>query len=275
MAVVGVDAGADMAVLAASASEQKRAEALSRELALPLLPVECGPELLQRYPQILQISEKGLQLCQTGPKAPGPVWVDFLSGAADHRRRFGGGAGQQIAKAVGIKSGVRPSVVDATAGLGQDGFVLATLGCRVTLLERNPVVGLLLEDGLRRAAADPECGNICDRLRLYRQDAIDWLTQQCGQSPAQVIYLDPMFPHRDKSALVKKEMRVFREVVGADDDAEKLLAAALATDPYRVVVKRPRKAPPIAGPQPSYVLEGKSGRFDIYALKAIRNEAGS
>ncbi len=273
MAIVGVDAGADIAVLAASVAEQSRAAILSRELALPLLPLECPPEERQRYAQILQISEIGIQLCQTGPKAPGPVWVDFLSGAADHRRRFGGGAGQQIAKAVGIKPGIRPSIVDATAGLGQDGFVLATLGCQVTLIERNPVVGLLLEDGLRRACFDPECGTICDRIRLFRQDAIDWLAQQQGKSPAQVIYLDPMFPHSDKSALVKKEMRVFREVVGADDDAEKLLAAALATEPHRVVVKRPRKAPPIAGPQPSYVLAGKSGRFDIYALKALRNDA--
>ncbi len=88
--------------------------------------------------------------------------------------------------------------------------------------------------------------------------------------PPQVIYLDPMFPHRDKSALVKKEMRVFRPLVGDDLDAPALLEAALALATHRVVVKRPRKAPIIDGPKPSHGLEGKSSRYDIYPKKALK-----
>jgi 16S rRNA (guanine1516-N2)-methyltransferase len=89
-----------------------------------------------------------------------------------------------------------------------------------------------------------------------------------GTAP-QVIHLDPMFPHRDKSALVKKEMRLFRPLVGDDDDAPALLAAALALASHRVVVKRARKAPPIAGVAPGYSLEGKSSRYDIYPKKKL------
>ena len=84
-----------------------------------------------------------------------------------------------------------------------------------------------------------------------------------------------MFPHRDKSALVKKEMRLFRPVVGDDDDAPALLEAALALATHRVVVKRARKAPAIAGPKPAFVLEGNSSRFDIYPKKSLKVKAGA
>lgn len=86
---------------------------------------------------------------------------------------------------------------------------------------------------------------------------------------ADVVYLDPMFPHRDKSALVKKEMQLFRPVVGDDPDASALLEAALACARYRVVVKRSRRAPAIEGVAPGLTLEGKSSRYDVYPLKAL------
>ena len=82
-----------------------------------------------------------------------------------------------------------------------------------------------------------------------------------------------MFPHRDKSALVKKEMRLFRPLAGDDDDAPDLLEAALALATHRVVVKRPRKAPAIAGKPPAYHLEGNSSRFDIYTKKSLKPKA--
>ncbi|WP_445775347.1 class I SAM-dependent methyltransferase, partial [Shewanella sp.] len=69
------------------------------------------------------------------PKLDG-INVDFVSGAVAHRRKFGGGRGQSIAKAVGLKQGVTPTVVDGTAGLGRDAFVLASLGCKVIMVER-------------------------------------------------------------------------------------------------------------------------------------------
>jgi 16S rRNA (guanine1516-N2)-methyltransferase len=217
----------------------------------------------------LQLGEQGLQLVELGPQAPGPVRVDFVEGAVAHRRLFGGGTGQMIAKAVGVQPGVRPRVLDATAGLGRDGFVLASLGCSVTLIERQPLIAALLEDGLARAAADRDVGPIVAQMRLLTGNAIELMKAWQGEPP-QVIYLDPMFPHRDKSALVKKEMRLFRPFVGDDLDAPALLQAALALASHRVVVKRPRKAPIIDGGKPAYALEGKSSRYDIYPLKKLQ-----
>lgn len=221
----------------------------------------------------LQLGGAGLQLVELGPLAPGPVRVDFVEGAVAHRRLFGGGNGQMIAKAVGVQSGVRPVVLDATAGLGRDAFVLARLGCAMTLIERQPLIAALLEDGLLRAQTDPEVAPIVAQMQLLRGNAIDLLRAWQGEPP-QVIYLDPMFPHRDKSASVKKEMRLFRPLVGDDDDAPALLEAALALATHRVVVKRPRKAPSIAGAPPGYVLEGNASRFDIYPKKTLKAKAG-
>lgn len=218
----------------------------------------------------LQLGVDGLQLQELGAGASGPVRVDFLEGAVAHRRQHGGGSGQMIAKAVGIQPGVRPTVLDATAGLGRDAFLLAQLGCSVTLVERNPLVGALLADGMARAVADPEVGPIIGRMHLCLGNAID-LMRNWSLEPPQVIYLDPMFPHREKSSLVKKEMRVFRPLVGADDDAAQLLQAALALATHRVVVKRPRKAPAIDGALPGYALEGKSSRYDVYARKTLKS----
>lgn len=216
----------------------------------------------------LQIGDHGLQIAELATDAAGPVRADFLAGAAAHRRQYGGGGGQMIAKAVGVQPGVRPSVLDATAGLGRDAFVLAELGCAMTLIERQPIICALLTDGLRRAAADSEVAAIVARMPLACGDAITLMRAWSGTAP-QVIYLDPMFPERDKSALVKKEMRIFRALAGGDDDAPELLAAALALASHRVVVKRPRKAPAIAGQRPAYALVGKSSRFDVYPKRAL------
>lgn len=125
-----------------------------------------------------------------------------------HRRKFGGGRGEAVAKAVGIKGDYLPDVVDATAGLGRDAFVLASVGCRVRMLERNPVVAALLDDGLARGYADAEIGGwLQERLQLIHASSLTALTDITPRP--QVVYLDPMFPHKQKSALVKKEMRVF------------------------------------------------------------------
>ncbi|WP_263264101.1 class I SAM-dependent methyltransferase [Pseudomonas sp. RIT-PI-S] len=241
------------------------AQALASALGLP-----CGSSTGPSDGEFaLQLGPAGLQLQQLGAEAPGPVWVDFLQGGAAHRRQFGGGSGQMIAKAAGLQPGVRPYVLDATAGLGQDAFVLATLGCRVEMIERQPIIAQLLRDGLERARGDAQVGSIVARMRLHQGNAIE-LLRAWQDEPPQVVYLDPMFPHRDKSALVKKEMRLFRPLVGDDLDAPALLEAALALATHRVTVKRPRKAPPIAGVAPSLTLEGKSSRYDIYPKKSLK-----
>ncbi|MCY1412276.1 Ribosomal RNA small subunit methyltransferase J [compost metagenome] len=249
-------------VQALSADFQPAAQQWAQRLGLPF-----SDDALADF--ALQVGDDGLQLLQLGPDSPGPVRVDFLEGAAAHRRQFGGGSGQMIAKAVGIQQGVRPFVLDATAGLGRDAFVLATLGCEMCLIERQPLIAALLEDGLERAQRDFEVAPIAARMRLLQGNAIELMRAWEGEPP-QVVYLDPMFPHRDKSALVKKEMRLFRPLVGDDLDAPALLQAALALATHRVVVKRPRKAPIIEGAKPSYSLEGKSSRYDIYPLKSLK-----
>lgn len=202
------------------------------------------------------------------PKLDGIV-VDFVTGAVAHRRKFGGGRGQTIAKAVGLKQGVSPRVVDGTAGLGRDAFVLASLGCQVTLVERHPVVAALLEDGLRRAYQDAEIGAwMRERMQLFHGSSLEALSAL--PHAVDVVYLDPMYPHRDKSALVKKEMRVFQSLVGADLDADGLLAPAMALASKRVVVKRPDYAEDLDGVKPTMVLAQKKNRFDVYVKAAMK-----
>lgn len=205
------------------------------------------------------------------PKLKG-ISVDFVSGAVAHRRKFGGGRGQSIAKAVGLKQGVTPTVVDGTAGLGRDAFVLASLGCKVIMVERHPVVAALLEDGLRRAYEDSEIGEWMNaRMSLFHGSSIDTLADAANAAGTEidVVYLDPMYPHREKSALVKKEMRVFQSLVGADLDADGLLKPAMELASKRVVVKRPDYAEDLDGVKPSTVIATKKNRFDVYVKAAM------
>lgn len=144
------------------------------------------------------------------------------------------------------------------------------------MLERNPVVRLLLLDGLRRlreaSVTDSELAEIARLLSLADEDvpAAEWLAQQDEESWP-VVYLDPMFPPRGKSAKVKKEMVAFHHLVGEDQDADDLLEPALRACYYRTVVKRPKLAPYLAEKKPALSFEGKSGRFDIYTKHGVPN----
>lgn len=240
---------------------QPRAATLATRWGLPL--GEADPGETAR----LVLTPERLELRALASE--GPVYVDFVGGAVAHRRRFGGGRGQEIAKAVGLKKGATPSVLDATAGLGRDAFVLASLGCAVTLIERSPVVAALLDDGLVRASGDVEVAPIAARMRLLCGNAAQIMQQWDEAARPDVVYLDPMYPHRHKSALVKKEMRLFREVVGEDPDADALLPAALAVARQRVVVKRPDYAEPMAGRAATMSISTKNHRFDVYVIKAL------
>jgi 16S rRNA (guanine1516-N2)-methyltransferase len=248
---------------------------LAHKTNLPI--VNTASESLEGGDLLLCASEQGLALHFTGRGVPSPICVDFTQGASAHRRQFGGGKNQLIAKAVGLKGSYRPSVLDVTAGLGQDGFVLATLGCKVTMIERVPVIFELLNDGLLRAnkTNDNDLREIISRISVASQDSISYLTSKEFKENIipDVIYVDPMFPEREKSALVKKNMAVFQSLVDGDIDAGELLAVALNKAKYRVVIKRPRKALSIAEqfpekklPKASLVLEGKSSRYDIYPI---------
>ncbi|MDG6895322.1 class I SAM-dependent methyltransferase [Volucribacter amazonae] len=210
-----------------------------------------------------QDTQTRLELRKLDEPKLGAIYVDFVGGTMAHRRKFGGGRGEAIAKAVGIKKDRLPTVIDATAGLGRDAFVLAVLGCQVRLIERHPVVRLLLQDGLQRAYQDPDIGELLQQnLRLLPQTHLAQLNANLDY--ADVVYLDPMYPHKQKSALVKKEMRVFQQLVGADLDADLLLTPALQLARQRVVVKRPDYAQFLAEKVPHFSRETKNHRFDIY-----------
>ncbi|MEK9496496.1 16S rRNA (guanine(1516)-N(2))-methyltransferase RsmJ [Photorhabdus sp. P32] len=211
----------------------------------------------------LVLTPQRLELRKRDEPKLGGIYVDFVSGTMAHRRRFGGGRGEAVAKAVGIKKDYLPTVVDATAGLGRDAFVLASLGCHVRMLERHPVVAALLDDGLQRGYQDEEIGSwLQERMILLHASSITALANITP--PPDVVYLDPMYPHKQKSALVKKEMRVFQSLVGADEDADNLLSPARALAKRRVVVKRPDYAEPLAGIAASAAIATKNHRFDIY-----------
>ncbi|MCC3702807.1 16S rRNA (guanine(1516)-N(2))-methyltransferase RsmJ [Rouxiella badensis] len=211
----------------------------------------------------LVLTPERLELRKRDEPKLGAIFVDFVGGTLGHRRRFGGGRGEAVAKAVGIKGSYLPDVVDATAGLGRDAFVLAALGCRVRMIERNPVVAALLDDGLSRGYRDAEIGAwLQERMTLLHGSSLTALSEITPRP--QVVYLDPMYPHRQKSALVKKEMRVFQGLVGADDDADGLLEPARRLATKRIVVKRPDYAPPMADTPAQAAVTTKSHRFDIY-----------
>ncbi|MFT6898176.1 MAG: 16S rRNA (guanine1516-N2)-methyltransferase [Paraglaciecola sp.] len=206
-----------------------------------------------------------LQLKQLDEPKVGAVMVDFTSDALTYRRLHGGKK-EAIIKAVGLKGHGPLRVLDATAGLGRDAFVLANSGCTVDMIERSPVVAALLNDGLQRAARDGELGRwLPQRMALYHGVSYALLADWPGSQP-EVIYLDPMFPHRKKSALVKKEMRIFQQLLGPDEDADKLLAPALALASKRVVVKRPDHAPFLADRPPNMSISSKKHRFDVYLI---------
>jgi 16S rRNA (guanine1516-N2)-methyltransferase len=184
-----------------------------------------------------------------------------------YRIKHGGGRSQALARAVGLKKGWQPTVIDATAGFGRDGFILACLGCHVHMLERSPILAALLEDALQRAIESGQVSEIIKkRLRFTETDSIDFLQKLQQEDYPDVIYLDPMYPVRTKSSLVKKEMRILRGLAGNDKDANELLTIALACARKRVVVKRPRLAPTLSGWAPSHQITGKTSRFDVYLV---------
>lgn len=224
----------------------------------------------------LVLTSERVELRKLDEPKLGAIYVDFVSGAQAHRRKFGGGKGQAIAKAVGLNKGATPFVLDGTAGLGRDAFVLASLGCKVQMIERNPVVAALLDDGLERAKQDTEIGGwVNERMSLLHSSSLSALANlqqdESFESP-DVIYLDPMYPHpenKKKSALVKKEMRVFQSLVGADMDADGLLKPALQLATKRVVVKRPDYANWLDDQKPNMAIETKKNRFDVYVKAAM------
>lgn len=252
-----IDSNVSIAISVTTPELESEADDLAKRLRLPFT------HSIEDYDYVLLLSPKHLGLLKMGEKSL-PVFVDFLSGKMAYRRQHASLRNEILARALGLNHRASPLIVDATAGLARDSFILASLGFEIQLLERSPIIHALVEDGIKRASGNVHVTDIVKRLHLVQTDAITWL-KNMPERP-DIIYLDPMFPERQKSALVKKEMRIFHDVVGDDPDSEELLKTAITCATKRVVVKRPRLASPIDDLPPSYSLKGSSSRFDIYLI---------
>ncbi len=250
-----------IAIFTESPIQNPKAQELAIQLHLPIVS-----ENATHYDYLLVVTQDYIGLKKTNSKSK-PLCIDFLSEKMRQRLKKATVRKEMLARALGLKSTVSKYVVDATTGLGRDSLILAALGCKVTALERAPIIYTLIEDGIQRAAKISEYAVIMQRLCLINADSIQWLSALNIKQQPEIVYLDPMFPERQKSALSKQDMRIFHEVVGDDLDASALLKAALACATERVVVKRPRLAPPIANLKPAFSMEGSSNRFDIYLIK--------
>ncbi len=228
-------------------------ERLRAATGLPARDADTADLVLYRGIERLELRAAGMR----------PLAVDFHSGKARHRRLHGGGKGQLVARAAGLRKYPRATILDATAGFGQDAFVLASLGARVTLLERSAVVHALLADGLARAAREPELREIVARMTLIHADARLWLTTT--ETRPEVVHLDPMFPPSTKRARAKKPMQCLHRLLGQDEDADRLLTLARRYATRRVCVKRARHAPALGGAVPDAQILGKRSRYDLYS----------
>ena len=245
--------GRRIEVLCADGAFAGRAEELARRLSAPLRPWaparpgEAGGLPIEPGTLHLKVARDGLSLVRGG--------LELLPDLTELLARIKPGALQRelLVKAARVKGVERPRAVDATAGLGEDSLLLAAAGFEVTLCEADPVIAALLEDALARAAAHEVLGPVVARMHLAA----------LRESP-DVVYLDPMFPGRTKSAKVKKKFQLIHGLECPTDpmDEEALLRAALAARPRKVVIKRPVKGPYLAGAKPSHSIAGKAVRYD-------------
>lgn len=172
-------------------------------------------------------------------------------------------AGELLVKAAKRNTfGADATAIDATAGLGEDSFLLAAAGFSVRMYERDPVIAELLEDAIARGLRDPELSEIVSRMELVKGDSIEGM-KELSERP-DVILLDPMFPKRQKSALVKKKFQLIHGLEKPCENEEELYEAAVSAGPHRLIVKRPVKGPNLAGRKPDYSLSGKAIRYDCY-----------
>lgn len=232
---------------------------------LDLLQTQFAVSVRKKMPEvardalILWLDGEGLALVGDGRMVRGDFAKMLLRIAPDklHRELV-----VRAAKIKGVQEGL--SAVDATAGLGEDAFLLAAAGFSVRLYERDPVIATLLRDALFRASAICDLAPIVARMELFQADSMTALPQLA--SAPDVVLLDPMFPTRRKSALVKKKFQLLQQLERPCSDEQELLDAALATGPRKVVVKRPAKGPYLAARKPDYSLKGTSIRYDCIVV---------
>lgn len=253
-----------IAVASAVGSARESELELASRLGLSVVPQNVRNEDFSRY--IIHYCDDALCIRESAKGSPKPICVDFCDPTLRYRQT----KSQQpeaILKALGARKNESTVVLDATAGWGLDSFLMASSGYRVIMVERSPILHALLWDGLLRARDSGICEIVeaVARMSLSLGDAANILNNP-PEKP-HIVYLDPMFPERKKSALVKKNMRILHGLLGPVAEDEDLLAPALLCATTRVVVKRPRISPSLQGPKsPDYQLEGKANRFDVYLI---------
>ena len=215
------------------------------------------PEELGKKERYLRLNEKGLTLVDGKLELRGDfrqLLPRVLDGHLQHEKLLRAARSRDLPD--------HPMAVDATAGLGEDAFILACSGYSVVLCEYNPVIAALLEDTLERAKKDPDLAGFARRMQLIKEDGVSVL-RHLDRNP-DLVYLDPMFPARQKAGMSKKKLQLLKKLEMPCAREEELMAAAQAARPGRIVVKRPVKGPVLAGKRPSHSIECKNVRFDCY-----------
>jgi len=211
----------------------------------------------------LMINSNSLELYNRENLNQASIKVDFVSKKNNYRCYHFKKKHEVLYKILGIKNSYFPFILDATAGLGNDSFIFSFLGCKVLMIERHPIAAALLKDGLQRGYKDKKIGSwLKERLHLVIQDSSKMLDMLIPKPD--IIYLDPMYPSRHKTSLPKKNMQIFRKLIGYNDDSEKLLNISRKLAKNRIIVKRPFYAKPLSKDKANFVITTKSHRFDIY-----------
>ena len=189
--------------------------------------------------------------------------LDFTAGKLGWRMHETRVWTEMLVRALKINRHQPQHVIDCTAGLGKDSFLLASLGCTVTAFERNAAVAALLQAALDKAATHPDTAQAAQRIQLHHC-SVHAYSESHNSPEIWAVYCDPMFPEKEKSAAVKKEAAFLQETVGQDEDADQLMETALRFQPRRIVVKRPKTAPFLDGRTPHHQIKGRRLRYDIY-----------
>lgn len=192
--------------------------------------------------------------------------IDFLAPKLLYRIKRLNGRNELIAKAIGYRASSPLTIIDATAGMGKDAFLLAALGCQVTLFERNASMSSLLRAALRRGSDNLQTAPIISRMKLIESCFIEYFLNRDDAEKPDLVYCDPMFEFSNNSASSKKEITTLKKLIGPDEDACELVKTALTLATKRVVVKRRLHAPPLYT-SPDFSIAGRSHRFDVYMIK--------
>lgn len=239
-----------------------QAERWANQLSIPLSCASKENEVLPSDELHLWVDEQGLALAQGNLELRGDFtrMIPRLR-PSNLNREF-------LVKAGRIKNMTSPVALDATAGLGEDPLLLAAAGFRVHLFEYNPVIAALLQDSMERGMEIPELQESISRMTLHIADSIQALRspeEAIGEVP-DLVLLDPMFPERQKSALVKKKFQLLQQLESPCMEEEELLHAALESGTGKILIKRPLKGPYLAGRKPSYSIAGKAIRYDCIVI---------